>query len=289
MSIICLALIALLLSIPDSTRPANNFLRVAITPVLVEKNIDLNKRLIEYIGERIKMPVTIVQRKTYQEINDLMERGQVDVAFVCTLSYVIGKEKFGMEIIAVPVTNGKPFYYSYVIVPRNSQAKLIDDLKGKLYAYPDPLSNSGYLYPRFRLAKAGYSPEQFFKKWVKTYSHTASIEAVSDWLVDGASIDSYIYDLTDIQQPELTAGTKIIEVSPSFGFPPVVVRKNLSVNVKKELRNVLLGMDKDPVGQKILKDLLLDKFVEGNDSLYDGVRIMKHYMNNRAHYKSREK
>lgn len=274
------AVITFLLFIPEPARSTTtDSLRVAITPVLVEKNIELNKRLIEYIGKRIRMPVTIVQRKTYQEINDLIERSQVDVAFVCTLSYVIGKEKFGMEIISVPMTRGEPYYYSYVIVPQNSRAKLIDDLKGKLYAYPDPMSNSGYLYPRFRLAKAGYSPDIFFKKWVRTYSHTAAIEAVSDGLVDGASVDSYIYDLMRIQRPDLTSRTKIIEISPPFGFPPVVVRKNLPVQIKNELKTILLGMDKDPAGAKILQDMLLDRFVEGNDSLYDNIRSMLHYMN----------
>lgn len=258
-------------------------LKVAITPVLVERNVEMNKKLIEYIGEKIKMPINIVQRKTYQEINDLIEQRQVDIAFVCTLPYVIGKEKFGMELLAVPKTKGKPYYYSYVIVPKDSPAKSIKDLKGKLYAYPDPLSNSGYLFPRYRLAKAGYSPDEYFRKWVQTYSHTASIEAVGDGFVDGASVDSYIYDLMGILHPELTGKTKIIEVSPPFGFTPVGVRKNLPSDLKRKLRSVLLDMDKDPAGKNILKGMLLDGFVKGDDSLFDTVRRMHHYMNSLNH------
>ncbi len=258
-------------------------LKVAITPVLVEQNVELNKRLIEYIGKKIKMPTNIVQRKTYQEINDLIEQGRVDIAFVCTLPYVIGKEKFGMELLAVPKRRGKPYYYSYVVVPKDSPARSIEDLRGKLYAYPDPLSNSGYLFPRYRLARAGYSPNEYFRKWVQTYSHTASIEAVGDSLVDGASVDSYVYDLMHILHPELTSKTKVIEISPPFGFTPVVMRKNLPVDLKRKLRSVFLGMDKDPAGKNILKDMLLDGFIKGDDSLFDTVRRMYHYMNTLNH------
>ncbi len=280
MVVICVSAVLLLFSSPCSVHADNhNMLRVAITPVLVERNVEINKKLIEYIGVKIGSPMHIIQRRTYQEVNDLLEQKMVDIAFVCSLPYISGKEQFGMEILVAPVTDGKPYYYSYTIVPKDSTAKSMKDLKGKLYAYPDPLSNSGYLYPRYKLSRDGYLPEQYFKRWVRTYSHTASIEAVNDGLVDGASVDSYIYDLMQIINQKLTANTKIIEISPPFGFPPVVVRKNLSADLKERLRGILTGMDRDEEGAKILKALLLDKFVLPDESLYESVREMYLYMN----------
>jgi len=254
-------------------------LSVAVTPVLIERSIDVNERLIRYIGEKMHMPIRIVQRKSYQEINDLMRKREVDIAFICSLSYIVGKETSGMELLVLPKSQGQPLYHSYVIVSRSSYAKSIEDLKGQLYAYPDPLSNSGFLYPRYRLAKAGYDPDGFFKKWIITHSHSSSIEAVNDGFVQGASVDSYIYDVMSILNPELTKNTKIIETSPAFGFPPVVVRKGLPDEVKRRLRMVFLQMDKDPVGQKVLQGMLLDGFVQGDDSLFDSVRKMHVFMN----------
>jgi phosphonate transport system substrate-binding protein len=169
-----------------------------------------------------------------------------------------------------------------VIVASKSLAKSIEDLKGQLYAYPDPLSNSGFLYPRYRLARAEYNPDEFFRKWIRTNSHSASIEAVNDGFVHGASVDSYIYDLMSILNPELTVNTRIIEISPAFGFPPVVVRKNLSEDVKKKLRAVFLQMDADPAGREILQGMLLEGFVPGDDSLFDSVRKMHTFMNKRS-------
>jgi phosphonate transport system substrate-binding protein len=261
---------------------ADQTLKVAVTPVLIEKNVEINERLISYISQKVGIPIRIVQRKTYQEINDLIRQKEVDIAFVCSLSYIIGKQKSGMELLVVPKTKGQPLYYSYVIVAMGGLAKSIEDLKGQLYAYPDPLSNSGYLYPRHRLAKAGYNPDGFFRKWIRTNSHSASIEAVNDGFVQGASVDSYIYDLMSILNPEMTANTKVIEISPAFGFPPVVVRKDLSEDVKNKLRTVFLQIDKDPAGREILQSMLLEGFTPGDDSLFDSVRKMHLYMNKRS-------
>lgn len=264
---------ALPLAYPAAS-PAEQSLRVAITPVLVERNVELNERLIGYIGEKMNMPITIVQRKSYQEINDLIRQKKVDVAFVCSLPYILGKSRSGMELLVVPITKGKPLYYSYAIVARDSLAKSIEDLRGKLYAYPDPLSNSGYLYPRYRLIRAGFSPDDFFNKWIQTHSHTASIEAVSDGFVDGANVDSYIYDLMSILRPALTEKTKIIERSPPFGFPPVVVRSDLPAEMKRKLKALFLTLHEDARGNAILLDMHLDGFVNGDDSLFDPVRKM---------------
>jgi phosphonate transport system substrate-binding protein len=261
---------------------AEQHLIAAVTPVLIEKNVEINERLISYISKKIGVPIRIVQRKTYQEINDLIRQKEVDIAFVCSLSYIIGKEKSGMELLVIPKTKGRPQYYSYVIVSRAGLAKSIEDLKGLLYAYPDPLSNSGFLYPRYRLSKAGYNPDEFFRKWIRTNSHSASIEAVNDGFVQGASVDSYIYDLMSILNPELISNTKIIETSPPFGFPPVVVRKDLPGDVKEKLRTALLQMEEDPAGKKILQTMLLEGFVKGDDSLFDSVRKMHLHMGKRS-------
>jgi len=65
-------------------------IRIAITPVLVEGYFEVNHQLIAYVGEMLGRKAEIVQRRSYivqrrsyKEISDLLERGEVDVAFVC--------------------------------------------------------------------------------------------------------------------------------------------------------------------------------------------------------------
>jgi len=98
-------------------------LKIGLTGVIVQENLRLNKHLVEYIGEKLGVNAELVLRDTYQEMNDLLEMKEVDIAFTCSPPYIIGKEKIGLELLVVPQINGKPMYYSYVIVHKESKVK----------------------------------------------------------------------------------------------------------------------------------------------------------------------
>lgn len=250
-------------------------LRIAITPVLVEHYLDVNRQWVAYVGEKLGRPTELVQRRSYKEISDLLERGQVDVAFVCGLPYVIDREKFGLELLVAPLVYDEPVYYSYVIVPRDSPVERFEELRGKRYAFSDPLSNSGHLVPKYVLAQMGETPDSFFKLYIFTYSHSANVEAVAVKLVDGASVDSYVYDYLAATNPALTARTKIIHRSPPHGITPVVIRQEIDPALKERIRAVFLEMDRDPRGTEILKNMMIRRFVTVPDSLFNSIREMR--------------
>lgn len=253
-------------------------LKIGLTGVIVQENLRLNEPLIDYIGEKLEIGATLVLRDTYQEMNNLLEQNEVDIAFVCGLPYIIGKERFGLDILAVPQINGAPEYFSYIIVPKDSTATRLEDLRGKKYAYSDPLSNSGNLAPRYRLAKIGETPETFFNMFVYTRSHLNAIEAVATKLVDGASVDSYIWEFANATDPIFTSETKIIEKGPAFPFTPFVMRKGIEPALQERIRDVFLNMHHDPKGLQILESLKIDKFVAVPDSFYDPIRNVMSYV-----------
>lgn len=251
-------------------------LRIAITPVLVEHYLDVNRHWVAYVGEKLGRPTELVQRRSYKEISDLLERGQVDVAFVCGLPYVIDRAKFGEELLVAPqVYEEGPVYYSYVIVPRDSPIERFEQLRGKRYAFSDPLSNSGHLVPKYMLAGMKETPDSFFKLYIFTYSHSANVEAVAVKLVDGASVDSYVYDYLAATNPALTSRTKIIHRSSPHGITPLVIRKGIDPGLKERIRAVFLEMDRDPRGREILKSLMIRRFVVVPDSLFNSIREMR--------------
>jgi phosphonate transport system substrate-binding protein len=249
-------------------------LRIAITPVLVEHYLEVNRQLIAYVGEKLGQPTDLVQRRSYKEISDLLEKGEVDVAFVCGRPYVLDHARFGLELLAAPLVYDQPIYYSYVIVPRDSPVQRFEELRGKRYAFSDPLSNSGHLVPVYMLARLGETPERFFTRSIFTYSHSANVEAVAVKFVDGASVDSYVYDYLAATNPRLTDKTRIIERSPPHGITPVVVRADLPAATKARVRTVLLEMDQDPKGREILRQLMIRRFVTVPDPLFDSIRQM---------------
>jgi phosphonate transport system substrate-binding protein len=260
-----------------NTRPV----KLGITTVLVERDLHLQTEMVNYVGERIGVPIELVQKRTFQVSLDMLERGEIDAAFVCGSLYTLGREKFGAEILVVPQMYSEgPIYFAYLVVPVDSPARSLKDLKGKRFAFVDPLSVTGSLVTLIDLMKIGERPENFFKASLFTHSHSASIEAVADKFVDGASVMSTVWDSLTLLDPKLTSQVKIIQKSESLPMTPVIVRAGLDPSLKLRLQSAFLKMDEDPVGAGILKRMGILKFVIGPDSDYDTIRSMQRYASN---------
>jgi phosphonate transport system substrate-binding protein len=134
------------------------------------------------------------------------------------------------------------------------------------------------LIPTFTLAKMGETPESFFRRYIFTYSHDSSIHSVAEKFVDGAAVDSLIWEYENIKEPEWTAQTKIIYRSAPCGIPPVVVPPTIDHKLKEKLRSAFLNMHKDPRGREILKRVLIDRFTVIEDSAYDSIRQMEAFV-----------
>jgi phosphonate transport system substrate-binding protein len=263
--------------------PAENSLRVAVAAMISPKETFIfYKDLMNYIGEKVSMPITLVQRETYEEVNGLLKKNELDLAFVCTGAYVDGHDDFGMEILVAPEAYGQPLYYSYIIVPGDSGVSSIEGLRGKSFAFTDPMSNTGRLAPVYMLASMKETPENFFKSTTYTYSHDKSIESVARKLVDGAAVDSLVWDYLDKKNPQMTSQTKIIKKSDPYGIPPVVVSKTLDPKLKETLRAAFLSMHEDEKGKKILSEIMIDRFTPLEDNKYDSVREMKKWVSANA-------
>lgn len=261
-----------------ATAPASE-LKVAvaamISPAITQQYYEDILRL---VGRKIGVQVTFTQRRTYAEVNDMLESRQIDLAFVCSGPYVLGHEKFGMEIVAVPVVNGGRVYYSYILAGKNSLFRSFADLKGKKFAFTDPDSNTGCLVPRFMLAKLMQTPESYFAETFFTHSHDNSIRTVAEGMADGAAVDSLIWEFMNAKDPTFTSRTKIIEKSPPYGIPPVVVHPGMNPEMKRRLREALVSLHKDPVGAELLARLKIERFEEGDDAMYASVREMQDWL-----------
>ncbi len=256
-----------------TTRPP---LKVAVAAMISpKKTFFYYRRLLALAGEELDMPVELIQRQTYEEVNDLLRDGKLDMAFVCSGAYVTAHDHFSLEILAVPQVNGKKVYFSYFIVPQESPATKITDLRGKKFAFTDPLSNTGKLSPTYTLARMGLSPDTFFSQTIYTYSHDNSIMAVAENQVDGAAVDSLVWDYLNRNEPELISKTRIIAISEPYGIPPIVNGRTTAPGLKKRLRHFFLHLHEKARGRKILKAIMVDRFVPGEDSMYDSIRRIR--------------
>ena len=248
-------------------------LSVAIAPVVSpKKSLEMYGDLIDYLARKTDRYPSFLQGPSYAAVNELVRYQRCDMALICTYAYVRGEQEFGMDIIAIPMIDGKTTYQSYIIVPESSQVTSLLDLRGQRFASSDFMSNSGWLYPVTWLLDQGESYHRFFGNHEITGSHDYSILAVSQGYVDGAAVDSIIYERMTKENPEVLARTKIIQQSQPFGMPPLVVHPDIDSTLKEELYGVLISMHLDEEGEKTLASLGIDRFVNPNLEDYEDVR-----------------
>jgi phosphonate transport system substrate-binding protein len=248
-------------------------LRIAIAPVLSPKeSFGYYQDLFEYMGERLQMKIEFRQRMTYEDVNTMLERNLVDIAFICTGAYVEGEDRF--ELLAGPIYNNQPYYKGYIITNKLSGIKNFEDLRDRSFAFTDPLSNAGRYYPLHLLNEINETPESYFNNTLYTMSHDLSIQMVARNMVDGASVSGLIFEYVKKNHPEMVKNVEIIEKSENYGSPPIVNSLLLDRRKKEEIQKVFLELHTHERGQKILDNLLIERFAVVDDSIYDYVRNM---------------
>ncbi len=254
---------------PQSRR---NTLRVSVAAMISPRDTYTSySRLFERVGQRLGMSIEFVQRRTYAEVNELLLDGRLDAALVCTGGYLELRAQAPnqIEVLAVPVREGKSTYESLIIVPSSSSAARLADLAGRKFAFTDELSFSGYSYAAKLLRDMGEDPRRFFGSTSFTRSHDRSVNAVAQRLVDGAAVDSLIYEDLVRRDAALSTTTRVIHRSPPFGTMPVIASTRLPTETRARIRQVLLGLDRDPDTAAALQVVHIERFVVPPPGLYD--------------------
>jgi len=251
-------------------------LRVAVAPVISpEKSLELYSDFVSYLSQELGREPVFLRGRSYSRVNDLVRLRQCDLALVCTYSFVLGEQEFGMELLAIPQIGGETVYRSFIIVPEPSEVTSLMDLRGKRFASSDVLSTSGWLFPMAWLRSQGVDAARFFGKHIITGSHDQSVYAVSSGITDGAAVDSLVYQQVLSEDPSLHGKLKVIQRSSPFGMPPLVVPAQLSPELKGELQRVLLSMHERAPGKSILSSLNIERFVLARKTSYDSVRQLR--------------
>lgn len=250
-------------------------IRIGLTPVFLHDQTAFVQAWRVYLEARLQRPVTFIQRASYREITELLRNGKLDFAWLCGYPFVNNRPH--VSLLAVPLYQGKPTYRSYLIVPASDkQTASVADLRDKVFAFSDPDSNSGYLAPVHELHLSGEKSGKFFGKTFFTWSHRKVVEAVAAGVAQGGSVDGYVWDTLALQEPQLTARTRVVKASMEFGFPPFVAGKTVPPGDVAAMQEALLSMAQDSEGVKLLRRLRLDGFVAGNDGMYDDIGRMMH-------------
>ncbi len=252
--------------------PGKDTLNFAVGSMIsAEESLVYYGELAKFLAKALGKKARLIQRKTYGDVNDLILRGQVDLAFVCTGPY-LELEGRGIRALLVPIVRGRDHYRSYIIVRKDSGIKDIMGLWRKRFGLVDELSLTGKLYPERLLLSMGEKLERFFSYYFFTHSHDRSIEAVTMGLADGAAVDSLVWEQLAASRPSLTRALKVIHRSSPFGIPPLVMSPGAEPSFRERVVAALTGMHLDPEGKKVLSHLHIDRFEKPRPDLYESAK-----------------
>jgi phosphonate transport system substrate-binding protein len=250
---------------------------VGFTPSAeTEKIATTVKPLENILSKKLGVKVKSYLATDYTALIEALGSNKVDIAFLPPFGYVLANEKYKSEIILKAIRNGHAFYRSQFVV-RKGTAKSINDLKGKIWAYPDAASTSGYIFPKAYMIKNGINPDKFFKDRIQTGSHDNAILAVYNKEADLATTFEGAENRLIKEYKDIKDKLEVIAYTDSIPNDGIVIRANLDNQLKEKIKKVFLELNNDEEALKILKEVYSwDGLAVANDKDYDVVReVMK--------------
>ncbi|HEV2284101.1 MAG TPA: phosphate/phosphite/phosphonate ABC transporter substrate-binding protein [bacterium] len=192
---------------------------------------------------------------SYAGVIEAMGANRADIGWLNTFSYVIAHQKYGVEVRLVTVRFGLPYYRAEIITQATSGINGLADLRGKRFAFVDPASTSGYLFPVAGLKKAGYDPQKFFGQTFFAGSHNNVVLAVYQGRADAGSVFEDARGTVQKTLPDVMQKVKVVWKSDPIPNDTVSFRKGLPEDVKAKVTTALLRFSQTPAGLDALKSL----------------------------------
>lgn len=228
------------------------------------------------VGESLGLSTELVVETDYENCRNDVN----DVCFVCSLPYVhFEREGIAPAVpIAAPVLQGEryggePIYFSDVIVAADSDLSSFADLRGRSWAFNEPLSQSGYGITRYHLVTLGETTG-YFGEVIEAGFHESAIRMVRDGEVDASAIDSQVLGIEMRENPELRDQLRVIDSLGPSTIQPVAVSKRFDQQFREDVRAIFLDLHERDGFREVLDRGMVERFVPVGPESYDDVRRM---------------
>jgi phosphate/phosphite/phosphonate ABC transporter binding protein len=259
-----------------ATRPvAARDLQFGFTPFLSEADMRVEfEPLMTYLSASIGQKVVLYIAKDYGDLRTQMEAGTVDIGSFSPFAYVDAVRSGKIRIIAQSIIDGSGTYRGVIVARKDSGLKALVDLRGKRFAFVDPKSASGYVYPRAMLIEKAIAPESDFKETIFAGSHDKVIAAI---LAGRADAGAVYEGALDIAKAEGVPTENLVTLATTDLIPhdAITLRVGLDDALAKKIQTALVNLDKSEAGRRVIansKPKKLTGYVIAKDSLFDIVR-----------------
>jgi len=191
---------------------------------------------------------------------EAMCAGQTDIAAIAPLQMTLLLDKgCGTPILGALRKDDTgalaTTYKSQILVQTASGITDLNGLKGKKFAFVDPISASGYLFPTLLVkTKTGQDPKTFFGSTIFAGGHDKAALAVYQGTVDGAA--SFIDVRTSAGMPaDIMAKTKVIDTAGPIPNDGVAIAKGFPQDLTDQITKALIDYCASDSGKTQCKGL----------------------------------
>ena len=229
-----------------------------------------SQKMMDMLSKSLGMPVKPFVAADYNGVIEALRSKRLDVAYLGPFSYVLGTTVADIEAFAVAETKkaGRTSYHSLVIAHKDSGIRNVADLKGKTFAFVDPSSTSGHLFPKAGLMKAGFNPDKDFGRVIFSGSHDSNAVAVQNRKIDAVAIADRILDAAIAKGLAKREDLVVVWKSDPIPESPTVWRKDLDPALKKRIQAAFMDVKDIPWSDQGE----LNGFHPTNDAAYNVIR-----------------
>lgn len=223
--------------------------------------LDRNEPMRAYLEQTLGVKVEMFTAGNYDGVVQAMAADQIEAATFGSSSYAAVYTATNGGVVPTLTSikkDGNTGYRSIVVTRCDSGIKSLADAKGKVHAFADPDSTSGYAVPYFNfITNEGITPEEYFSAVPFGGSHEADVTGVVNGTFDTASTYEN-NEIDGIYQRMVTKGMipegvvcKIWE-SPEITSGPWTFRSNLPPEMIEEITSAIEKFPAvDPEGYKL--------------------------------------
>ena len=251
----------------------DNPIKMAVVPFLETQRLAKGMQtLSDELKKETGLTYTGDVPTSYAAVVEAMCAGRVDIGWVSPLAYILANRQCGADMSLVSVTRQGTSYRGIIVTRTDSGINSLEELRGKRFAWVDPGSTSGYLFPRALLQGRGLTPEMFGQQ-VFAGGHDKVAIAVREGQVDAGAIGKDVLPRMVATFPGIMEEVKTLAESQDIPNDGVAFRKELPADVVQKTREALLRISAREDGQKLFEEAIGTRGVaETTDAAYEPVR-----------------
>ena len=267
------ALIAGFAASPAALAQLPGVLRVSAIPDEAPTELQRKFRpLGEYLKKETGLEVLFIPVTDYAAVVEGLSSNKIDLAWLGGFTYVQARIRSNGGVVPIAQRAEDATFTSRFIVPIDSTAKTLADLKGKTFAFGAPSSTSGSLMPRHYLLQAGIDPERDFKSVAFSGAHDATVAFVAAGRAEAGVLNASVMDkLVENKNPN-AAKVRVLSVTPPYFDYNWTVRPGMDAALTKKLTEAFLKLDPANPEMKAILDLQrASKFIPTQNANYDSI------------------